>query len=343
MGPKKIISLPVNKVLVTGGNGFVGKAVIKRLLECGVKVRTVGRNEYVELQKIGVECVRGDIADSGVMAKAVEGVDGVFHVAALAGIWGDWENYYHTNVLGTKTVVDACKTNGIQFVVYTSTPSVVFDREDIHGGDEGLNYTSNFLCHYAKTKVIAEKYVLEQASETFRTCALRPHLIWGPGDPHLFPRLLDSGRKKQLKQVGRGENLVDISYIENVAEAHLLALQNLVEVGSANGRPFFISQGDPVNLWDWTNEIFTLMGIEPVTKSVSFKTAYYLGWALETGYRLLQRNDEPKMTRFLAEQLAKSHYFNINSAKDILGYEPLVSTEEGLRKTVEWFKNNEKS
>jgi len=340
MGAEKTISLPIKSALVTGGNGFVGKAIIKRLLECGVTTRTVGRNRYPLLEEIGVECLRGDIADEEFMAKSTQGVDAVFHVAALAGIWGSRQSYYHTNVLGTKSVIKGSLKNGVENFVYTSTPSVVFNRDDIEGGGEELGYASEFLCHYAETKIIAEKYTLEQASDSFRVCALRPHLIWGPGDPHLFPRLLESGKNNLLKQVGSGENYVDISYIDNVAEAHLLALINLVETGTANGLAFFISQGEPVNLWKWTNDFFASMGIQPVEKQVAFKTAYRLGWILEVAYKLFRVNNEPRMTRFLAEQLAKSHYFNTSAAKNILKYEPLVSTEDGLRKTVEWFKKD---
>ncbi|EKD36040.1 MAG: NAD(P)H steroid dehydrogenase, partial [uncultured bacterium] len=164
------------------------------------------------------------------------------------------------------------------------------------------------------------------------------HLIWGPGDPHLLPRLLAGGRKRQLKMVGDGSNLVDISYIDNVAHAHILAAKNLAELGTAGGKPYFISQGTPVNLWQWINELFAMMNIPRVQASVSYSAAYRLGGVLEAVYGLLRLGDEPKMTRFLAEQLAKSHYFSIAAAKRDLGYEPVVSTAEGLRRTVQWLR-----
>lgn len=338
MGTKENISFPIKKALVTGGGGFVGKAVVKKLLELGVETRVLGRHHYKEIELMGGECFVGNVADTKVMNRASLGVDVVFHVAALAGIWGDWKQYYTTNVLGTNAAVDSCRKNNVPMLVYTSTPSVVFNRCDINGGNEDLPYADKYLCHYARSKVMAEKTVLGANSSTLLTCAIRPHLIWGPGDPHLFPRLLESGRKRLLKRVGRGLNLVDISYIDNVADAHILAAKNLSEKGTAAGKPYFISQGEPVNLWAWINELFAAMNIEKVQSTVSFPLAYGLGGILEMIHGFARLEKEPKMTRFLAEQLAKSHYFSIENARNDLGYEPIITTTEGLRRTVQWLK-----
>ncbi len=337
MGTKE--NLPLKKALVTGGGGFVGKAIVKRLASSGVETRVIGRNNYPDLEAAGVECIVGSITDPAAMARAVEGVEVVFHVAALAGIWGPWKDYYSTNVLGTSSVLSACKNAKVPSLVYTSTPSVVFNREDIEEGSEDLEYASRFLCHYAKSKVIAEKMVLQAASTQLKTCAIRPHLIWGPGDPHLLPRILESGRQGLLKRVGTGHNFVDISYIDNVAEAHILAAKNLQTSGSANGNAYFIGQDKPVNLWNWIDDLFIRMGVDTIEKSVPFTTAYKVGWILEKIYLLLRIQQEPRMTRFLAEQLAKSHYFSKDRARKDLSYKEIVSTEEGLRRTVEWLKN----
>lgn len=338
MGTKETFSLSIKKALVTGGGGFVGKAIVKRLLELGIKTAVLGRHHYPEIAALGGTCIVGDVSDGAVMHRAAAGVDIVFHVAALAGIWGSWKDYYTTNVLGTEVVVDGCRRNGVPMLVYTSTPSVVFNRTDIKGDDERLAYAAKYLCHYAKSKVIAERCVLAANCPTLLTCAIRPHLIWGPEDPHLLPRLLASGRKKLLKRVGDGSNLVDISYIDNVAHAHLLAAKNLAEEGTAAGKPYFISQGEPVNLWDWINDLFTAMDIDRVQQSVSFPLAYRLGGLLEAYYKITKSVKEPRMTRFLAEQLAKSHYFSIENARNDLGYAPVISTSEGLRRTVSWLK-----
>lgn len=339
MGRKEDFTPKIKTALVTGGGGFVGKAIVRRLLDLGVETRVIGRHHYPEIEAAGGQCLVGDISRPQIMSEAANGVDIVFHAAALAGIWGPWQAYHRTNVLGTELVLEACRRNRVAMLVHTSTPSVVFDRADIRGGDERLGYARAPLCHYARSKILAEKMVLAANSDALRTCALRPHLIFGPGDPHLLPRLLASGRKKQLKRVGDGCNLVDVSYIDNVAHGHLLAAKNLAEKGTAGGRPYFISQGTPVNLWRWINELFVEMAVPPVYSSISTATAYRLGGVLELIHAVCRLDREPRMTRFLAEQLAKSHYFSIANARQDLGYEPIISMEQGLQKTVQWLKS----
>lgn len=328
----------MNRAIITGGGGFVGKAIIHILLQNGVDCYAIGRNEYPELTDIGVTCLKGDIADYSFVLQHLKDIDVVFHVAALAGIWGSWQNYFSTNVIGTRNIVKASLENDVEALVYTSTPSVVFNRDDIVNGDESLPYPNTFLCNYAKSKAMAEKEVLSVNQNDLKTCAIRPHLIWGPHDPHLIPRLIERGKKAQLKIVGDGKNLVDLTYIDNVAHAHMLAADNLVTEGSASGEAFFVSQERPVAMWDWINDLFVQLGIQKVEKKVSLKSALAAGAILEGVHKLILPDKEPKMTRFLAEQLAKSHYFSHDKAKQILGYEPLVSLEEGMEKLLRWLK-----
>lgn len=325
-------------VLVTGGGGFVGTAIVKRLLERGVACRVVGRHRYPEIASLGADCLVGDIRDYSFLRESVQGVDTVFHTAALAGIWGRWQDYYSINVQGTENVIRACQDRGIANLVYTSTPSVVFNRRDICNGDESLPYATEFLCHYAKSKVMAEKMILAANGPSFLTCAIRPHLIWGPGDPHLVPRLLASGRNRLLKKVGTGRNMVDISYVDNVAYAHVLAADNLENSQTAAGKAYFISQGKPVCLWDWINALFSEVGVPQVGSSIPFVAAYWLGALSESIYSLIRSKKEPRMTRFLAEQLAKSHYFSSARAVADLGYSPVITTDQGMKHLVEWIK-----
>ena len=332
----------MKKIVVTGGGGFVGQAIVRMALIRGLDCTVIGRNHYPAIEALGARCLVGDIRDAKFVAEGVRGADTVFHVAALAGIWGPWASYQTINVFGTENVIGACRASGVAHLVYTSTPSVVFDRDHITGGDESLPYPRQFLCNYAKSKVIAEKMVLSANSESLATCAIRPHLVWGPEDPHLVPRLLMKGKKRELKRVGNGDNLVDISYVDNVAHAHLLAADNLAGSRSAAGKAYFVSQCQPVNLWDWINELFERVGIEPVTAAVPFPVAYAAGAALELLHTFFRNENEPRMTRFLSEQLAKSHYFSCGAIERDLGYSPIVSTDSGMEKLVEWIKCHEK-
>lgn len=326
------------KAIVTGGGGFVGRAIVGQLVDKGVETAVIGRRYYPEIERLGCRIWRGDIRNESFLVHACKGYDTVFHVAAKAGIWGGQAEYETVNVAGTNNVISACLANRIDTLVYTGTPSVVFNGEDIGGGDETLPYADRFMCHYAETKARAEQRVLAANSDALKTCSLRPHLVWGPGDPHLIPRLLDRGRRGMLRQVGDGQNRVDISYVDNVAQAHLLAAENLKSTASAAGKAYFISQGEPVVLWEWVNTLFQRLDIAPVDKKIGFPMAFTLGRMLEGIYKLLRVKKEPPMTRFLAEQLAKSHWFSIERAKVDLGYRPKISTAEGSDRLVAWLK-----
>jgi nucleoside-diphosphate-sugar epimerase len=235
-------------------------------------------------------------------------------------------------------VLAACTKQGVASLVYTSTPSVVFDGNSLEGVDESVPYARKPLCHYAATKILAEQQVLEANGPQLRTAAIRPHLVWGPGDTNLIPRLMARGREGSLRIVGDGNNRVDIAYIDNVVHAHLLAAENLQTTATASGRPFFIGQHEPVRLWDWINDLFVRMDVPPVARRVSLNTAKGAGWMLERVYGLLHLKQEPKMTRFLAEQLALSHWFSRKSAETILGYSEQVTTDQGVERLVRWLQ-----
>ncbi|MCI5120285.1 MAG: NAD-dependent epimerase/dehydratase family protein [Candidatus Electrothrix sp. AUS4] len=325
-------------VLVTGGGGFIGLALVQELCRQGRAVRVLGRHRYPAAEAAGAVSLLGDIRNLESVRRAVQGCDTVFHVAAKAGIWGPFHEYYSINVLGTLNVIAACQESGIGNLIYTSTPSVVFDGHDLQGADESLPYSSRPLCAYASTKILAEQQVLRNNSESLRTAAIRPHLVWGPGDTNLIPRLMARGRKQSLRIVGNGKNQVDIAYIDNVVHAHLLAAENLAGQGAAAGQAFFIGQQEPVQLWSWINELFARMEIPTVTSQLGLDAAKSIGWLLEKGYALLGKTQEPKMTRFLAEQLAMSHWFSKKKAETLLGYREKISTEVGMERLVRWLR-----
>ena len=329
----------MNRVLVTGGGGFIGLALTRELCRRGVKVRVLGRHRYPEAEFAGATCLQGDIRDLATVTRAAAGCETVFHVAAKAGIWGPFQEYFAVNVTGTLNVLAACKKKGVQALVYTSTPSVIFDGHDLEGVDESVPYAAKPLCHYATTKILAEQQVLQANSEQLWTTAIRPHLVWGPGDTNLIPRLMARGRAGDLRIVGDGSNLVDIAYIDNVVHAHLLAADNLLATATAAGHSFFIGQQEPVLLWRWINELFVRMDVPKVNTKLSLGKAKAIGWLLEKVHGILQLEQEPKMTRFLAEQLALSHWFSKKNAKTLLGYSEKVTTEQGVERLVHWLQD----
>jgi len=329
--------------LVTGGGGFLGGYIMEALLARGDVVRSFGRGHYPLLRAQGVDVVRGDIRDWQAVAAACRDVDCVFHAAAVPGISMRRRHYEEVNRLGTNLVIDGCRAAGVPRLVYTSSPSVVFAGQDQCGVNESEPYDFAWMkanrAYYSLTKARAEVAVLEANGGQLRTCALRPHLIWGPGDTHLVPRLIARARSGRLRRMGEGTNLVDVTYVENAVEAHLLAADALAnEDSTVAGKAYFISQGETVNCWQWIDEILALVDLPPVAKSMSYKAAWRVGAACEAVYRLLPLQGEPPMTRFLASQLAMSHWFDISAARRDLGYEPRVSTAEGMRRLGAWLR-----
>jgi len=324
------------KVLVTGGGGFLGGAIARRLRARGDEVSVFGRNAYPVLDGLGIRTVRGDVRDAEAVKGACQGMDAVCHVAAKVGIWGRPRDFRDVNTQGTRNVIDACRKAGVGKLVYTSSPSVVVGAGGLAGVDESQPYPDRYLAHYPATKAEAERAVLAANAPSFSTVALRPHLIWGPGDTQLIPRLLDRARRGRLIRVGDGTNLVDITYIDNASDAHVAALDRLTPNAPCAGSAYFISQGEPVVLWDWINKVITRVGMPPVRRTLSYNAARRIGALFEAAYWVLRLRSEPLMTRFLASQLAKPHHFSIAAARRDLGYEPAVSTSEGVGRLVEW-------
>ena len=320
------------KALVTGANGFLGFHVVKTLVRQGYEVTGMTRNDDLRLGGLEVKQVHGDIRSFDHVKAACQGQDVVFHTAAISGIWGPWKLYHGVNTIGTKNVIEACRENGVGRLVYTSSPSVTFNGDHQINQDESADYPKQWLCHYPHSKALAEQAVLE-ANEQGRllTCALRPHLIWGPGDRHLIPRLLKRAKSGQLRRVGDGRNQVDTIFVTNAADAHVQAAEALSNDSPVAGSAYFLSQDDPVNLWGWINDVLQLAGVPRVKRSISYYWAYRLGYALETSAQITGSQREPRMTRFLAAQLAKSHYFDISRAKLDFGYVPTVSNQEGMK------------
>ncbi len=324
------------KILVTGGGGFLGGAIVRRLLARGDQVISFSRGFYNDLKTLGVAQVQGDIGDKTAVEKACRGVDLVFHVAAKPGIWGRYDDYYRTNVTGTQNVISGCIKHRVSRLVYTSSPSVIFDGTDMEGVNESTPYPDKYDAHYPETKAIAETCVLKAADNHLMTIILRPHLIWGPRDTHFAPRII--ARARRLVRVGNGRNLVDTIYIDNAAEAHILAADMLRKNPALSGNIYFISQDEPMPAWDMINAILKAAGLNPVKRSIPRQAAWIIGALFEFIYRTFGIDGEPQMTRFLAAELATAHWFDISAAKKDLGYIPRVSTQEGLVHLENWLQ-----
>ena len=322
-------------VLVTGGGGFLGSAIVRLLRQHGRAVRSLARNRYPALDLLGVDQVQGDVSDATAVSRAIEGCTTVFHVAAKAGLWGPYREYYQSNVVGTENVIAGCRKHHVRQLIYTSSPSVVFTGHDLEGVDESIPYATHYDAAYPATKAIAEKLVLSNNDASLATISLRPHLIWGPGDHNILPRIYSRARARRLYRIGKKNPLIDLTYIDNAALAHLLAADRLEPGSVIAGRAYFIAQGQPVPLWDMVNRFLALAQLPPVRRPIPRALAVTVGGVLEAMFTLFRLPGEPRMTRFLARELSTAHWYNLDAARRDLGYSPVVGIEEGLRRLAE--------
>ena len=325
-------------ILVTGGGGFLGQALCRGLVERGHRVTSFNRGHYPALDAIGVRQLAGDLADrDAVMQAFAGGFDAVFHNAAKAGAWGSYDSYHQANVVGTQNVLDACRAHGIGKLIYTSTPSVTHRAtHPVEGGTaETVPYGENFQAPYATTKTLAEKAVLAANDANLATVALRPRLIWGPGDQQILPRLVERAKAGRLRFVGDGENLIDTTFIDNAAQAHFDAFEHLAPGAACAGKAYFISNGEPKTTRETINALLATAGAPLVDKTLPFRAAYAVGVVCEGLWTVLPLKGEPPMTRFLAEQLSTAHWYSMEPARRDFGYVPKVSMEEGFRRLRE--------
>lgn len=328
------------KVLVTGYGGFLGAEITRQLLAQGFSVRGVARSDYPQLAHERLEAVRGDITDRELVLRIAKDCDAIVHTAAKPGVWGSWNMYYQINTLATSHLLESAHLHSVRAFVQTSSPSVTFDGKHQSGVDESTPYPKKWLCFYPQTKALAEQAVLAAGNqEKISTCALRPHLIWGNGDPHLFPRVIDKTLQGRLRCVGDGRNLIDVVHVRNAAQAHVSAVQRLLDKDKAlNGQAMFLTDGNPVACWDWISRILDTAGVPVPTKSISFGTAYRIGAMIEAGYWTLGLKREPPMTRFVAAQLALDHYFSIDKARRLLDYQPQVDLDSEFAQCRTWLQ-----
>ena len=320
------------KILVTGGGGFLGQALCRGLRARGHEVVSFNRGRYEALDALGVAQIQGDLASRDAVVAAAAGCEAVFHNAAKAGAWGSYRSYHLVNVVGTDNVLAACRAHRIGRLVYTSTPSVTHRAtHPVEGGTaDTVPYGEGFKAPYATTKKLAELAVLAANGATLATVALRPRLIWGVGDNQLLPRLVERANAGRLRFVGDGENRVDTTYIDNAAQAHFDAFEHLAPGAPCAGRAYFISNGEPRTMRETINALLGAVGAPLVHKTIPFGVAYAAGVVCESLWHALPLKGEPPMTRFLAEQLATTHWYDMAPARRDFGYVPQVTFDEGL-------------
>ncbi|WP_420008555.1 2-alkyl-3-oxoalkanoate reductase [Xanthomonas sacchari] len=330
------------KIVVTGGGGFLGQALCRGLVARGHQVVSYNRGHYPELQALGVAQVRGDLVDAQALQHALAGADAVFHNAAKAGAWGSYDSYYQPNVVGTENVLAACRAHGVGRLIYTSTPSVTHRAtHPVEGlGADQVPYGEDFQAPYAATKAIAERMVLAANDAQLAVVALRPRLIWGPGDNQILPKLVARAQAGRVRLVGGGDNKVDSTYIDNAAQAHFDAFEHLAVGAPCAGKAYFISNGEPLPMRELLNKLLAAVGAPAVTKTLSFKAAYRIGAACETLWPLLRLRGEPPLTRFLAEQLCTPHWYSMEPARRDFGYVPQVSIEQGLQRLASSWRHD---
>lgn len=320
-------------VFITGASGFIGGKLAERLLGEGRQVRVLARRPLPGLEKLGAEVTFGDLDNTVALRRGCEGAETVFHVAGRVGVWGPAADFIRVNVTGTANVITACRAAGVPRLVYTSSPSVVYNGGDLAGVNESAPLCEAAPSAYPTSKAAAERLVAAANDAPLATVSLRPHLVWGPGDTNVVPRVLALAKKGRLKIIGSGRNKVDVTHITNVVDAHLLAERaDAVTVG---GKAYFITNGDPVILWDWINELLHGVGIPEITKHLSLRTAHTAGGLLETLWRVLPLKGEPPMTRFVAKEMATDHWFDISAARRDLSYVPGVSVAAGTAELLE--------
>lgn len=328
------------KALVTGGGGYLGLAIVRMLRARGDAVIVVGRGRYPACEALGAVCEPVDLSkDDPRLAEVMAGVDVVFHVAALPPHHAPRERFVATNVDGTRRVIEACRAAGVRRLVYTSTPSVAFSGQAQDGVTEAqAPYPERYESPYAETKAIAERMALAANDATLAVVALRPRLIYGPAEPHMLPRLIERHRAGRLRVVGDGTNKVGLTYVDNAAAAHLQAAERL-DVGAPHaGKAYFVTDPEPVVLWDWVSAFFVGVGLPPLERRVPLGVARCVGAVCEAAWAVLPLKGDPPMTRFVATNLATSAWYDLSAARRDFGLTAVVDAEEAVRLTVGAFR-----
>ena len=330
------------KVLVTGASSLIGAGVAAALLARGDEVVVQQRGRAATLDRLEVRQQLGDIRDLEVVLAAAGGCDAIVHLAAKVGVVGAWEDYRSVNVDGTHNVLEAARRSGVGRVVHVSSPSVAHGGEPIVGGGADAPVLGRRRAWYPESKALAEIDALAAAGDELGVVAIRPHLVWGPGDTQLVGRIVERAASGRLALVGGGRALVDTTYIDNAVDALVAALDAVHPGAQCSGQAYVVSNGEPRMIRELVQGICRAAGVPFEPRTVSLRIGRGLGAVVERAWPLLRRDDEPPLTQFLAEQLGTAHWFDPRPARDDLGWTPAVSIDEGLARLAEWYATTDR-
>ncbi|MHA6529987.1 NAD-dependent epimerase/dehydratase family protein [Paenibacillus sp. BAC0078] len=327
----------MTKALVTGATGFLGRHTARRLVKLGWEVYGLGRSleAGVQLEREGTFFVGADLRNAEAVSRACKGMDVVFHCAALSSPWGKYSEFYGCNVEGTRHIVEGCLQHGVERLIHISTPSIYSSRSshiDIREADPLPQKPAN---SYAATKLLAERVVEQAAKAGLTAFMLRPRAIFGPMDNALFPRLLEANKAKGVPLLDGGGALIDLTCVDNVVDAMLLCC---TAPPQAAGRAYNISNGEPVMFKELLARLFAKLNIPLRTRRIPYRTAYAAAGLLEGIHKLLPFLGEPILTRYSASALGISQTLDISLAREMLGYRPRVTIDEGIESFAEWWR-----
>ncbi|MEL4318701.1 NAD-dependent epimerase/dehydratase family protein [Leifsonia sp. YIM 134122] len=315
------------RVLVTGASGFLGGAVVRDLVSAGHEVRTFQRRPSGLAGEPGISDAPGSVTDAAAVTSALDGIDAVVHLAAKVSLAGDPAEFEAVNVGGTRTVLEAMSAAGVGRLVFVSSPSVAHSGSSIVGDGALPADPAAARGDYARTKAEAELLALAADSAGLRVVAVRPHLVWGPGDTQLVGRIVERARAGRLPLLGHGAALIDTTYVDNAASAMTAALTRIDEV---HGRSYVVTNGEPRPVAEMLAGICAAAGVAAPRWSVPASVARTAGGLVEAAWRVRPGIDEPPMTRFLAEQLSTAHWFDQRATRAELQWTPSVTLDEGL-------------
>ncbi len=321
------------RVLVTGATSLLGRTVTGQLLARGDDVTVFQRHS----SDIDTREVLGDISDADAVARAAEGVEAVVHLAARVGVVGIWREFERTNVMGTTNVVAAARGAGASRFVHVSSPAVAHAGESLVGSGAGAANPNSARGPYARSKAFAEHAALAGNSSDMSVVAVRPHLVWGPGDTQLVGRIVERAKQGRLAIVGTGASLIDSTYVDNAADALVAALDHAPEIG---GKALVVSNGQPRPVRELIDRIVRAAGLKPPRIRVPYRVARGGGLVLEKVWDRIDRTEDPPMTSFLAEQLGTAHWFDQRETRRALQWSPVITIDEGFTRLERWFSQD---